>query len=329
MRLADPGYLWLLVLIVPVIALFAAGVFGKEAGIRFSNLDRVKRSGASSLGIRRLLTAVLRIVALLLLVVALTRPQTGEGHTEETREVIDIAIAIDISSSMATLDFHPDNRLEAAKLEAERFVTSRPEDRIGVVAFAKQSVTVSPLTTDHAALLGLIKSIQIGMIEDGTAIGVGLANAINRLRESDAAGKVVVLLTDGVNNSGEIDPKTAGDIAKELGIRVYTIGMGVDGPALVPIQDPRFGKRLVRAFTEIDETTLRDIASRTGGLYFRATDEKVLRGIFAEIDKLEKTKIKVQSFTTYLEYYPFWLNLGFIALAMEMILTHLWWRKIP
>ena len=270
MRLADPWYLILALVALPLILLFIKGIIGQEAALKFSNVEMVHASGARNLSFRRFMLGLLRAAVLLLLLFALARPQTGEGKSEETKKVVDVMIAVDISSSMATLDFHPDNRLVAAKMEAERFIRSRPDDRMGLVTFAKHSLTVSPLTTDHAALLQLLKRIQLGLIEDGTAIGVGLANAVNRLRESEAKSKVAILLTDGINNSGEIDPLTAGDIAKELGIRVYTIGMGIDGQALIPIDHPRHGRRLVQTYTEIDEGTLTEIAKRTGGLYFRA-----------------------------------------------------------
>lgn len=329
MRLADPWYLILALVALPLILLFIKGIIGQEAALKFSNVEMVHASGARNLSFRRFMLGLLRAAVLLLLLFALARPQTGEGKSEETKKVVDVMIAVDISSSMATLDFHPDNRLVAAKMEAERFIRSRPDDRMGLVIFAKHSLTVSPLTTDHAALLQLLKRIQLGLIEDGTAIGVGLANAVNRLRESEAKSKVAILLTDGINNSGEIDPLTAGDIAKELGIRVYTIGMGIDGQALIPIDHPRHGRRLVQTYTEIDEGTLTEIAKRTGGLYFRARDEVALRRIFEEINKLEKTEVKVHTYTTYNDYYPFFLKIAFAILMVELILSQIVWRKIP
>jgi len=329
MILQDPWYLLLTLLLLPLLFLYLKGIIGKEAAIKFSNVEMVRHSGARNLSFRRVVLALLRTVILALIIFALARPQTGEGKSEELKKVVDIMMALDISSSMATLDFHPDNRLSAAKLEARRFIKNRPQDRLGLVAFAKHSLTVSPMTTDHAALLQLLKKIQIGMIEDGTAIGVGLANALNRLRESEAKSKVVILLTDGVNNSGEIDPKTAGDIAKELGIRVYTIGMGIDGQALIPVNDPRFGRRLVQTYTEIDEEILTEIAQQTGGLYFRAKEESGLRRIFDQINNLEKTEIKVHTYTTYKDHYPFFLKIAFFVLLGELVLAHVFWRKIP
>ncbi|MFT5207034.1 MAG: Ca-activated chloride channel family protein [Candidatus Omnitrophota bacterium] len=329
MRFANPAFFLLAIPILIILWLYVRGVLGRDAALKFSNVDMVRSAGVRNLSFSRVLQALLRLVVLILLMIALARPQTGEGVSEELKDVVDVMIAVDISSSMATLDFHPDNRLMAAKLEAQRFIQSRPMDRIGLVAFAKHSFTVSPLTTDHAALQTLLNTIQMGMIEDGTAIGVGLANAINRIRESEAASKVVILLTDGVNNSGEIDPITAGNIAKELGVRVYTIGMGKDGQAMIPVNDPRFGRRLIQTYTEIDETTLQTISKQTGGSYFRAQDEVALRRIFLEIDRLERTEIKIESYTNYREHYAYILNLALIALLIDLLITQFVWRKIP
>lgn len=328
-RFANPEYFGGVVLVLVLLGLYLWGKIGREAAIRISSAQIVKRAGGRAFVPRRWLKGLIRAVALILLITAMARPQTGQGKTEEKREVIDIMIAIDISSSMATLDFHPENRLRAALIEADQFIRSRPDDRLGLVAFAKHGITISPLTTDHGALLTLLPSVQMGMLEDGTAIGVGLANAVNRLRESEAKSKVVVLLTDGVNNSGEIDPKTAGDIAKRLGIRVYTIGIGKEGKALIPIDDPRFGRRLVQTDTEIDEKLMADIAKQTGGLYFRAKDEKGLHQIFLEIDRLEKTEVKVHSYTTYEEHYWIFLWWGFWLLFAEAVLTEVLFRKLP
>lgn len=330
MRLADPFFLALLVPAVILAALTLLNWISRDASLKFSSVQIVRDAGARQISLRRVVLTAVRLAALGILIFALARPQTGEGKTEESREVIDIMISLDTSSSMATLDFNPENRLTAAKQEAERFIQSRPNDRIGLVIFAKNSITISPLTTDHKALSRLVSHIQMGMIEDGTAIGVGLANAVNRLRESEAKSKVVVLLTDGVNNSGEIDPKTAGDIAQKLGIKVYAIGVGTDGQAMVPIDDPRtHTRRLIQTYTEIDEKLLTGIAQKTGGLYFRAKDETSLRSIFNEINKLEKTKVEVSSFTTYEEHYAKYLMWAFWLLAAEFVLRHLLWRKMP
>jgi Ca-activated chloride channel homolog len=328
-RIAEPAFIFLIIPVVVFVFLYLSGLAGKEASIRFSSMDLVETAGARRTTGRRMLCGLMRAAVLLLMVIALCRPQTGYGERQETKFVVDVMIALDTSSSMATLDFHPDNRLTAAKIEARRFTESRPHDRVGLVVFAKNGITQCPLTTDKAALIYLLNNVDLGMLEDGTAIGVGLATAVNRLRESEAKSKVVILLTDGVNNSGEIDPITAARIAKEYGVRVYTIGMGVDGEALLPVNDPNFGRRLVRVQTEIDEKTLREISDLTGGLYFRAKDEKALRQIFKEIDNLEKTEIQVDQYTRYEDHYPWFLWAAFVVLMIELIFTRFLFIRIP
>lgn len=330
MRLADPIFLAFIIPAVILAVLTLMNWINREASLKFSSVQIVREAGARQISLRRFVLTLVRLAAIAILAFALARPQTGEGKTEESREVIDVMLALDVSSSMATLDFHPENRLTAAKAEAERFIQSRPTDRIGLVIFSKHSITISPLTTDHKALSRLLARVEMGMMEDGTAIGVGLANAANRLRESEAKSKVIVLLTDGVNNSGEIDPKTAGEIAHKLGIKVYAIGVGTDGQAMVPVDDPRTGmRRLIQTYTEIDEKLLTQIATNTGGLYFRAKDETALRSIFNEINKLEKTEVKVNTYTTYDEHYAKYLLWAFWVLAAEFLLRNLLWRKMP
>jgi len=205
---------------------------------------------------------------------------------------------------MATLDFHPDNRLVAAKLEAKRFIEGRQNDRIGLVIFAGQSFTQCPLTVDHQAVLTLLEKIQLGTVEDGTAIGLGIANAVNRLKDSEAKSKVMILLTDGINNAGEIDPLTAADLAARFKIKVYTIGVGKEGVAYLPVNDPRFGPRLVQVETQIDEAALGKISSKTGGAYFRAQDERALHDIFQQIDRMERTEVQVETSMHYDEKRP-------------------------
>ena len=318
MKLADPAYFFLIIPVIVIVWLFIKGYVGKEGAVRFSSVQIIRQAGARNISLRRLLQVLLRLAVLILLLIAMSRPQTGEGKTEESKDVIDIMLALDISSSMATLDFHPENRLVAAKAEAKKFIQSRPDDRIGIVTFAKHSFTVSPLTTDHRALEALVDGVQIGMVEDGTAIGVGLANAINRLRDSEAKSKVAILLTDGVNNAGKIDPQTAGEIAKTLGIKVYTIGMGKDGESMVPVVDPRYGQRLVRVQTVIDEKLLSRVSGMTGGSYYRAKDETGLSRIFDEINRLEKTEILTHSYTTYHDHYMRFLVWAVALLVFEM-----------
>jgi len=326
MKFAQPLYFLLAVPAVVFFFLYVRGKIGREAVLRYSSVKIVKDAGGHRVRFTRIFPATLRLLALLLLTAALARPQTGLGEEKTSRNVIDIMLSLDISGSMATLDFQPDNRLVAAKEEARRFIKGRPNDRIGLVVFAGQSVTQSPLTVDHQAVTALLDQVQLGMLEDGTAIGLGLANAVNRLKGSEAKSKVVILLTDGVNNAGEIDPITASDLAKALKVRVYTIGVGRNGESLLPIQDPRFGTRLLKVETQIDERTLDLIARKTGGRYFRAQDTRGLRDIFSEIDSLERTEVKVERYTHYEEHY-FWP--AFALVLLELVWVNLVRVRLP
>ncbi len=329
MRFANPYYFLLLIPALLLFFLYIRSKIGKEAVLRFSSLQLVKESGAKRLAFGRLFHGVIRLFVFILLIFALARPQTSTGESKATEHVIDIVISLDISGSMATLDFHPDNRLVAAKLEAKRFIEGRKHDRIGLVVFAGQSITQCPLTVDHQAILTLLDKIQLGMVEDGTAIGLGLANAVNRLRGSEAKSKVVILLTDGVNNSGEIDPLTAAELAKQYHVKVYTVGVGKEGEALLPIQDPRFGLRYLKVETQIDEKVLSQISKITSGAYFRAEDERALRDIFHEIDALEKTEITVSKTIYYDERYFWFLWPALYLLLFEVGWTNLVRVKIP
>lgn len=329
MRFANPYYF---LFIIPAILLFLLYIWnkiGKEAVLKFSSLELIRKAGGKRITFGRVFRAFLRLAAFILLIFALARPQTGTGEEKTTEHVVDIMIALDVSGSMATLDFHPDNRLEAAKIEARRFVEARKSDRMGLVIFAGQSITQCPLTVDRSALIALLERTRMGILEDGTAIGLGLANAVNRLRGSEAKSKVIVLLTDGINNAGEIDPLTAAGLAQQYGIRVYTVGVGKEGEALLPIQDPRFGMRLLKVQTEIDEKSLTQIAAKTGGAYFRAQDERGLREVFREIDRLEKTEITVERFMHYEEKYFWFLWPALFVLLFEVVWTNLVRVKIP
>lgn len=329
MRFANPSYFLFLIPAITLFFLYIRYKIGKEPVLKFSSLKLVKESGAKHVTFGRLFRALTRLFAMILLIAALARPQTGTGEEKTTEHVVDIVIALDISGSMATLDFHPENRLVAAKLEAKRFIEGRRHDRIGLVVFAGQSVTQCPLTVDHQAILSLLDKIQLGMLQDGTAIGVGLANAVNRLKNSEAKSKVIILLTDGVNNTGEIDPITAAELAKLYHIRVYTIGVGKEGESILPIQDPRFGLRYLKVETQIDEKVLQDISRKTGGAYFRAQDGRALREIFQEIDRLEKTEIQVDKYIYYDERYFWFLWPAFFLLLFEIVWTNLVQVKIP
>ncbi len=263
---------------------------------------------------------VLRMIAFALIVVVLARPQSSNQWESVTTEGIDIVMALDISGSMLAQDFKPD-RLEAAKKVATQFISGRPNDRIGLVIFSGESFTQCPLTTDHSALINLFNGVHSGMIEDGTAIGLGLANAVSRIKDSDAISKVIILLTDGVNNRGSIDPMTAAEIAKTFGIRVYTIGVGSRGTAPYPVQTP-FGIQYQEMETQIDEDLLQKIAQMTDGLYFRATDNDNLKKVYEQIDQLEKSKISVQEHHKKSEEYMKFAIAAALLLLLEILLRY-------
>ncbi|UCD18638.1 MAG: VWA domain-containing protein [Candidatus Zixiibacteriota bacterium] len=301
----------------------------RTATIKYSDLKIVKRSAKTGRARFRFLLAALRILAISMLVVAFARPQAGTENREVTSEGIDIMLALDVSGSMKAEDFKPQNRLYVAKEEIKKFVNKRYSDRIGLVVFSQSSFTQCPLTLDYGVLLTFLDQARFGMIKDGTAIGMALANCVNRLRESLSKSKVIVLLTDGVNNAGQIDPLTAATIAKTMGVKIYTIGVGKPGNAMYPIDDPIFGKRYVYLPNEIDEAGLRKIAEKTGGKYFRARSEKELEAIYNEIDQLEKTEIKVNEYVQYRELFPPFVYFGLAFLVLEMLLGQTVFRKIP
>jgi Ca-activated chloride channel family protein len=267
------------------------------------------------------------MMAIALTVIVLARPQSTNSWQNSSTEGIDIMMAIDVSTSMLAMDLKP-NRLEAAKDVAASFINGRPNDNIGLVVFSGESFTQCPLTTDHTVLLNLFKDIQCGMIQDGTAIGLGLANAVSRIKDSQAKSKVIILLTDGVNNMGEIAPVTAADIAQTFGIRVYTIGVGTKGEAMYPYQTA-FGISYQKIPVEIDEPALKQISSTTGGQYFRATDNASLKEIYTEIDNMEKTKISVQEYSKKQEEYKNWALLILALLLLDMLLRNTLLRNIP
>lgn len=324
---ANPGYFYLLLLLLPMIAWYIFKEKTASADMQISSTNPFKGMKTSAKVYLRHLLFVFRLLTLSLLIVVLARPQSSTTWKETSREGIDIVLALDISSSMLAQDFKP-NRLEASKDVATKFVLGRENDKMGLVVFAGESFTQCPLTTDHAVLVNLFKDIKSGMIEDGTAIGLGLANAVNRLKESKAKSKVVILLTDGVNNRGEIAPGTAAELAASFGIRVYTVGVGTMGKAPYPVQTI-FGTQMQQMPVEIDEDVLKDIAEKTGGQYFRATGNTKLKEIYAEIDKLEKSKIDVKNYSKKNEMY---LNYGLIALLLlllELIMRNTVLRSLP
>lgn len=327
MFFANPKYLLLLLLLIPMAVWYVYKQRSKQATIRMSSLEPFQRAPRSWKNYLRHLPFVLRMVVTTLLIVVLARPQSTDNWESSTTEGIDIVMAMDISSSMLAADLQP-NRLEAAKDVAAEFINGRPNDNIGLVSFAGESFTQCPLTTDHAVLLNLFGKMESGMIEDGTAIGVGIANAINRIKESNAKSKVIILLTDGSNNRGDIAPVTAAEIAKAFGIRIYTIGVGTQGTAPYPVQTA-FGTQYQNVPVEIDEVTLKQIASTTGGAYFRATDNAKLKEIYTEIDQMERTKINVKEYSKKQEeYLPFAL-LAMCLLLLEVVLRNSVLRTIP
>ena len=262
---------------------------------------------------------ILRTFALVMIVVALARPRSSEELSKVDTEGIDIVLAMDVSTSMLARDLTPD-RISASKDIAIEFISQRPSDRMGIVVFAGESFTQCPLTTDRATLINLMKEVQTDIIEDGTAIGNGLATAVARMKDSDAKSRVVILLTDGVNNSGEVAPKMAAEIAKTYGIRVYTIGVGKEGMAPYPVMTP-WGVQVQNMKVEIDEALLKEIAESTGGRYFRATDNTKLAEIYSEINKMEKAKTSVESFPVYKELFGTYVLWALLALMLELLLN--------
>jgi len=265
-----------------------------------------------------------------LIILALARPQAGLSYQEYITEGLDIMLVVDASGSMMAEDFAPKNRLEVAKERMTEFVQGRKGDRIGVVVFGEESFTLCPLTADYIFLIKRIKDLNIGIVpEDKTGIGVGLMNALNRLKESKAKTKVIILLTDGVNNTGNIEPLTAAEVARTVGIKVYTIGVGKDGVVRIPVRHPVLGKQYAQMQTDIDEETLLAIAEKTGGLYFRATTENALQNIYQTIDKMEKTKIETKIYTDYRELFPLLLWPAFFLLFLERIAARTFLRMLP
>lgn len=328
MVFANPTYLYLLLLLIPMIGWYIWKLCKSQASLQVSSSEAFDAPGATSWKVYlRHVPFILRMAAVAVLIIILARPQSTNSWQNTSTEGIDIVLAMDISSSMLAQDLKP-NRLEASKDVAASFINGRPNDNIGLVVFAAESFTQCPLTTDHTVLLNLFKDIQPGIIQDGTAIGLGLANAVSRIKDSQARSKVIILLTDGVNNAGEIAPVTAAEIAKTFGIRVYSIGVGTQGKAPYPFQTA-FGVQYHDIDVEIDEPTLKQVAATTGGQYFRATDNASLKEIYSEIDKMEKTKISVQQYSKKQEEYKNWALLLFALLLVEILLRNTLLRNIP
>ena len=323
-----PALLWLLVLPLLLIVHYVyMELKGRNPHLRVSNAIPWKQEKNTVLNIIRHMPFVLRIVALSLIIIAIARPRSSTKLDKVQSEGIDIMLTMDVSTSMLARDFTPD-RISAAKDIAIEFISQRPSDRMGIVVFAGESYTQCPLTTDRATLINLMKEVRTNLLEDGTAIGNGLATAVARLKDSDAKSRVIILLTDGVNNSGEIAPETAADIAKTYGIRVYAIGVGANGEAPYPVMTP-WGVDIQKVKVEIDEQLLTNIANETGGRYFRATDNTKLAEIYSEIGKMEKTRTTIDSFPVYKELFLGYAVAALICLMLELLLNVFVIRRLP
>ena len=322
-----PYFLWLLLIVPLYIAWYVWKQKGLQASLQISSIKAFAKAPTSKKVYFRHSLFAFRMLTIILLIVVLARPQSSNSFRNEITEGIDIMMALDISGSMMAEDFKP-NRLEAAKDVATDFIKGRPNDKIGMVIYAAESFTQCPLTTDHTVLHNLMQDITFGMLEDGTAIGMGLATAVQRIKDSDAKSKVIILLSDGENNRGEIAPRTAAEIAKTFGVRVYTVGVGTIGMAPMPMQTV-FGTKYQNVEVKIDEELLQDIADMTGAQYFRATNKEKLKEIYSEIDKMEKTRIEVKEYTKRKEeYLPFALLAG-LFLLLEVFLRNTVFRNLP
>ena len=324
---ANPEFFYFLAVIPLLVAWYIRYHRRVTPKVRFSTLSAFSGIPPSARERARHLPFALRMFGLACLIVALARPQTASTGENIYTEGIDIVLVMDISGSMLAEDLKP-NRIEAAKAVASEFVDGRPNDRIGLVVFAGESFTQCPMTLDHRVVKDLLRQIESGMVEDGTAIGLAIAQGVNRLKDGEAKSKVMILLTDGVNNRGEIDPLTATQIALSFGIRMYAIGVGTIGEAPYPFQTP-FGVRYQNVPVDVDEVTLREVASMTGGEYFRATNNRKLRDIYAEIDKLEKTRIEVRAYRSYTELFYGWAGAGLLCILLEVGLARTWLRRLP
>jgi Ca-activated chloride channel family protein len=332
MRFQNPEWLLLLVLIPLLIYRYLHRERRKRGSIRFSHLGVLKRAFPSPMLRFRHVLMVLRCVVLGLLILALARPLSGREGREILTQGIDIVLAIDVSSSMEAkdLDRQRKTRLQVCKEVVSQFVNGRTNDRLGLVVFAGESYTQCPLTLDYGVFLQFLEEVRIADEGwDGTAIGTGIATAVNRLRRSDAKSRVIVLLTDGVNNRGEIDPITAARAAKAVGVRIYTIGAGSEGTVMQQVDGGIFGPRRVPVKVEIDEKTLTEVADITGGRYYRATSEKKLEEIYREIGEMEKQEIKTRDYVDYNDLFPRLLWPGLALLGLEVVLANTRFRRIP
>lgn len=329
MEFAKPIFLWLFLLYIPLIVWYILKHKKSDAAVRISSVSAFSKLPTSYKVYLKHFLFVVRLAALGCVIIILCRPQTHDSWESSKTEGTDIVISLDVSTSMLARDFNPD-RFEAAKEVASKFINGRESDNIGIVIFAGESFTLVPMTTDKAVLVNYIKEIKMGMLEDGTAIGDGLATAINRIKDGKAKSKSIILLTDGSNNTGVVAPLTAADIAAKYGIKVYTIGVGTTGSALFPVGVNVYGKVEYQQLpVVIDEATLKNIANKTGGKYFRATSKHVLKEIFTEIDKLEKTELDVRKYNQTEDNYMPWALLLLALLLIDIIARHTVLRNIP
>lgn len=327
MEFLHPKYLYLLLLLIPLTAWYVVRLSKAQASFRLASANAFNGMKPGFRVYMRHFPFILRLLSLTLVIVVIARPQSVSSWEESETQGIDIVMALDVSGSMLAQDLQPD-RLQAARKVAAEFITDRSNDNIGLVIFAGESFTQCPLTTDHKVLLNLLNEINFGMIDDGTAIGLGLATSVNRLKDSQSQSKVVILLTDGTNNSGQIAPLTAADLARSYGIRVYTVGVGTKGMAPTPVNTP-YGIRMQNMPVDIDEETLTEIAAMTGGQYFRAHDTEGLRQVYNEIDEMEKYLISVQNVTRRQELFLPWALAALALILLELLLRRTWLRSIP
>jgi Ca-activated chloride channel homolog len=328
MTLAHPWLLLLLALLPVAGLLWWRARPQLSAGIGYAAPPGLRATVGRRGRVARLLPA-LRALALALLIFSLAGPRLGSTKVRRESRGVDIVLALDISGSMRALDFAPGSRLDAAKRVARQFIEGRPEDRIGLVVFASNSYTQCPLTTDHDVLLSLLEQVRIGDIADGTAIGMAIGNALNRLRDIPGKSRIIILLTDGMNNTGALDPATAAGLARDLGVRIYTIGAGSKGRVPYPFEDPLGGEVVRYIEVDMDEASLESIAQTTGGLYFRATDTASLEAIYQRIDSLEKTRVETQEYVEYREVGPLFLWPALLLVLIETALAATWLRRLP
>jgi len=326
LHFAHPEYFWFSTVLIPLIIWYLLRHNDSLATLKIATLDAFSKNKKRN-SIWRHILFVNKLLLIIVLITIIARPQTSSTLESSKSEGIDIVLAIDVSSSMLAMDFEP-NRMEASKKVAVQFISGRPNDRIGLVAFSGESYTQCPVTTDHVTLINLLNNLKEGVLDDGTAIGLGLGNAISRLRNSDSPSKVIILLTDGVNNAGEVAPLTAADIAASLGIKVYTIGVGNNGYATMPV-NTFAGVQYQKVEVQIDENVLQEIAKLTGGQYFRATNEQKLIEIYQEIDRLEKMEIEVQKIVQVDEKYLIFALIAALLVIFEILIKNTFLRTIP